>query len=92
VKVRWIHELPDEPVLLYSEIDDQRTELRKVEEYRDGRLDAVNAVSHTGSMVLSATAMPSLAEINAQSEFHGEPMSEDELEQVWDRAWQWFDD
>jgi hypothetical protein len=39
VKVRWNHALPNEPVVLYSELDDQMWETRKVEVYADGRAD-----------------------------------------------------
>jgi uncharacterized protein DUF6881 len=38
-RVVWHHGHPDEPVVLCSEIDDQGIEIRKVDEYRDGRLD-----------------------------------------------------
>lgn len=36
IKVRWIHDHEDEPILLYSELDHDRFELRKVEVYEDG--------------------------------------------------------
>jgi len=38
IRVRWIHTFPDEPVLLFSEIDGQRWEARKVDFFSDGRL------------------------------------------------------
>jgi hypothetical protein len=31
LKVVWVHDLPGEPVLLYSEVDDEGWEIRKVE-------------------------------------------------------------
>jgi hypothetical protein len=35
--VRWRHSNPDEPVVLYSELDDQRMQRRKIDIYPDGR-------------------------------------------------------
>lgn len=84
--VRWLHELESEPVVLYSEIDADRTGIRKVEEYRDGRLDSADRNYQTGSTVLSETTMPTLEQINVQAEFAGHAISEQEFEEVWRRA------
>jgi hypothetical protein len=50
--VRWAHDLVDEPVMLFSEIDADGYEVRKVDEYRNGRLDLADAVTETGSTAL----------------------------------------
>lgn len=91
-KARWLHDLEDEPVVLYSESDDDGTEVRKVEAYRDGRMDLADAVTRTGSTRLSETKMPTLGEINAQEEFVAEAITANEFETVWKRAWEWFAD
>jgi hypothetical protein len=31
LKVKWIHPFPSEPIVLMSELDDERYEIRKVE-------------------------------------------------------------
>lgn len=36
VLAEWDHDLDDEPYLVYSELDDARRELRRVEFYRNG--------------------------------------------------------
>lgn len=36
VLIEWEHDLDDEPYQIYSELDDSRKELRKVEFYRNG--------------------------------------------------------
>lgn len=36
LRVEWVHDIPNEPVILFSELDDEMWELRKVEVYRDG--------------------------------------------------------
>ena len=35
IKVQWIHNFEDEPILLYSELDSMRNEVRKVEVYKN---------------------------------------------------------
>ena len=62
-KVRWNHQLEDEPVILYSEISDLGIETRKVDEYRDGRLDCAGGWRSTGSTFLSEKTMPDPEEI-----------------------------
>jgi hypothetical protein len=90
--VQWHHDLADEPIVLYSEIDDAGLEVRKVEEYRDGRLDVADRTTETGSTFLSEEVMPGLEEINAQAEFEGRAITKEEFEAIWARAWKWFDD
>lgn len=43
LKVRWIHTHVDEPVLLMSELNSDRYEVRKVEVYADGRMGFASA-------------------------------------------------
>jgi hypothetical protein len=48
IRVRWLHDAPDEPVDLWSELDCQRFETRKVEIFRDGRLGYASATEAAG--------------------------------------------
>ncbi|MFF1478255.1 DUF6881 domain-containing protein [Streptomyces sp. NPDC058301] len=86
VKVRWDHEFTEEPVDVFSELDDQRYEVRKVEVYRDGRLDWADASRETDTIGLGEVPFPDLKEINAQEEFHAETITVAEFETAWDRA------
>jgi hypothetical protein len=86
LKVLWHHEFPDEPVELYSEIDDSGAEIRTVEIYRDGRSDYADSTRSTGTTTLSETRMPSIEEISAQAEFSPEVSGVEEFELVWRRA------
>lgn len=86
LKVDWLHDLADEPVVLYSEIAESGAETRKVEVYRDGRHDYADDSVATGSTMLSAVPFPSVDEIAAQAEFSVETISRDDFEAVWDRA------
>jgi hypothetical protein len=44
------------PVVLYSELDDNRFEVRKVEVFRDGRLGYADAVRSSGGTGLGLEA------------------------------------
>jgi hypothetical protein len=86
LKVIWHHDFADEPVVLYSEIDDDGVETRKVEVYRDGRHDYADRTRSMGATVLSEKRMPSIDEIAAQSEFSPSTIDPSEFESVWRRV------
>jgi hypothetical protein len=71
LRVEWHHEHEheDEPIVLYSEIDDG-LQIRKVEVYRSGRLDYADYKTETGTTKLSEVVMPSLDEIAEPSTEH----------------------
>ncbi len=89
--VHWRHEIDEEPVLLYSEVDGCGRELRKVEGYRSGRLDVAGDGIETGSTRLSEARLPAIEEIDALDEFSAEEISGDDFEVVWRRALEWFE-
>jgi hypothetical protein len=86
LKVIWHHRLAEEPVELFSEVDDNRMELRKVDVYRDGRHDFANHARSTGTTRLSEGPLPSVEEIAAQPEFTPAMIDAAEFEKVWLRA------
>ena len=86
VRVAWTHDLADEPVMLYSEIDDERWEVRKVEVFRTGHrgwADSGRSASGTG---LGGVPMPPLTEIAGDPQFRPEEIAEEEFETEWERA------
>jgi hypothetical protein len=83
---RWHHDIADEPVVVYEELDDQRQETRKIHEYRDGHLERTDRLALELRTSLSAEPIPSEAEIDAQPDFTVEPLTGDEFQGVWDRA------
>ena len=85
LRVRWRHHFAEEPIILISEVVDGR-EVRKVEVYRDGRIDYADQSVATGSTMLSTTAFPDLEEIAAQDEFMPESITSEEFEQYWRAA------
>lgn len=86
VKVRWIHTSPDYPVKLYSELNDELWELRKVEVYADGRADFADREEQSGSTQLSIEPLPPLEQIAADPEFEPVVISAEEFEAAWESA------
>jgi hypothetical protein len=86
IKVKWIHSFPDEPILLYSELDDKRWEARKVEVFADERMGYAGAGARLGGTKLGKEPLPSLAEIAADPQFEPVEISKAEFETVWARA------
>jgi len=86
VKVRWIHSLPDEPVLLYSELTGDMWETRKVEVYSDGHADFADSEKRSGTTKLGIEPYPELEQIAANPEFEPMVISSEEFESAWERA------
>lgn len=82
VKVEWHHQHPDEPVWLYSEVVNSR-EVRKVEIYRDGRMDHADEGHAKGSTILSESLMPDIDEIAADPQFSPQTITLEEFEWAW---------
>ena len=81
IKVEWIHDHPDEPVVLYSELDEDRWEVRKVEFYADGKLDGADAERSSGTTRLGELPVPPLNELT--NEFVPQVIDAAEFERIW---------
>jgi hypothetical protein len=88
--VRWHHSFPDEPVDLYSELDENRFELRKVEAFADGRMSYAGLDSNAGDTELGTLFVPPLSEI-ASEEFAPREIDASEFESIWHAAHQYAD-
>ena len=84
--VEWLHTFPDEPVRLYYELDVDRYERRKVEEYRDGTLHSADASHGQGNTFLAWEPHPLVAEIQKDPQFHVTELTSQEFDQVWQQA------
>jgi hypothetical protein len=85
IKVKWIHSHADYPVLLYSELDKDRHECRKVEFYADGRIGfaSTTETTHLTSISLGVAPVPTLDEIAADAQFQPVEITKNEFEEVW---------
>jgi hypothetical protein len=85
IRVAWKHQHPDEPVILYSELDANRFEVRKVEVFRNGRCGYASTEASSGGTKLGILAMPVLSEIAKDAQFEPVEITQDEFESVWAR-------
>ncbi len=86
VLVEWLHTASDEPVRLYYELDEERYERRKVEEYRNGVLHLADAAHGQGNTFLAWEPHPPVDEIQKDPQFHVSELTAKEFERVWKQA------
>lgn len=72
-------------MLVLSELDGARYEVRKVHDFADGRLERADRVTDATTS-LSWVATPSVAEIESHEEFEVRPLTADEFEDHWRQA------
>lgn len=81
--VKWKHEHPDEPVLLYSELDQRRMEKRKIDIFPDGRWGYADDQEEVGGTMLGEAPTPSIEQISADLQFEAKEIEEAEFERLW---------
>lgn len=86
LKVDWHHELVDEPVSIFMELDHERWELRKVEVYASGSMTYADLNHGTSGLKLSDEPIPPMEEM--MSEFTPKVIDAAEFERVWSSATQ----
>lgn len=83
IRVRWLHSSPDDPIELWSELDVDRAEVRKVEMWADGRIGYASDAEEGGGTRLGEIAVPSLSEINLDPQFRAGAVAGAEFESRW---------
>ena len=83
IRVSWRHDAADEPIELWSELDGDRYETRKLEIYRDGCVGYADTAQEIEGAVLSELPLPTLAEIGADPQFEPQEISRAEFENMW---------
>ena len=83
LRVEWRHQGPD-PALIYSELDEQRGEVRKVEMFRDSRVTHAWGKGSTGTTQLGDQPAPSSC--RPRDELLVTEISRADFEAVWDAA------
>jgi len=73
----------DEPRTFYSEIDHKRFEQRKIEIFDDGSFGMAGNGFSFGGTDLGDVPIPSIEEINGDTEFSAGLITADEFEAVW---------
>jgi len=86
LKVRWLHDFPEEPKLLLSELDVDRYEIRKVELFGDGRLGFASSEASFGGTELGEGPIPMEGQISQDPQFVVERTDLEEFEALWLKA------
>lgn len=85
-KVDWQHEFQVEPIRIYSEIGSDGYEVRKVQEYRDGRKLKADELHETGEIGLSEIPVGPIEDVDSQPEFSASLINREDFETEWDQA------
>lgn len=92
LKVRWLHKFEKEPFALYSELDIDLCEIRKVEIFRGGKFGFASSNREYGGTFLSSGPCPPIEEINRDKQFDASEISREEFEKIWEDALNQSDD
>lgn len=84
LRVEWTHTHKDEPYLVYSEIDPDRFEVRKVEYFVGGVVGIASRSVEIGSTQLGSVPVPETSKINEDAQFKAEEISEEDFNAIWD--------
>ena len=85
LRIAWRTWHSEDPAVTWSEVD-ENGELRKVDQYGDGRFDMACADFQTGEAFVTEGVVPSTEDINFLEEFGVTEISQDEFEAVWQSA------
>lgn len=88
IRVKWFHPMAEEPVFLYSDIDTQRWEVRKVDVFSNGTMGYADRFHNTPGTrtMLSDEPVAELAEIAQDPQFEPTEITKEEFEEVWNKA------
>jgi len=83
MRVEWKHSIPDCPRLLYSEIDEERMECRKIDIYPDRCWGFADEHEEIGGSGLGEAPTPPLKQLASDPEFDAAEIERDEFERLW---------
>jgi hypothetical protein len=84
IRLKWNHENPDEPVWIFSEVDTDGREVRKIECFRNGFCDVATALGSSGTAALMTLPLPDLTVLAKRDpEFEPVEITKEEFDQVW---------
>ena len=86
IKVNWKHDSPEYPVILYSEIGDDRYEVRKVDIFPNGSYGYADGKNDTENTFLGVKPTPPFEVVNSNPEFELVEISKEEFEEIWSKS------
>jgi hypothetical protein len=86
VRLQWKHTDPEEAVTLFSELDEERREVRRVEVFADGRIGYANERGSFGRTHLAERPISTLDELAAIPEFEPSEITRAEFDEIFEKA------
>lgn len=83
---KWHGSPQGSPVEFYSELDNERYEIRKVEVFRDGSYGYADKSNATKSTKLGVVPVPSIEEIAGDPEFDAKVITPKQFDEKWQEA------
>lgn len=89
IKVFWTHNLPDEPAIIFYEVDtqDERFAKRSIEMFRDR---STRNIPDLYTDVIEAMPIPTIGAFNSDiygEEFHAYVITKEKFEEIWNRLY-----
>lgn len=81
--VEWLHEIPEEPIILISELDERRYEHRKLEIYKGGLVGYAVNNTKVHDTRLTTEPIPEIQDILIHKEFKPKYISKDDFTRIW---------
>ncbi|MBD2794189.1 DUF6881 domain-containing protein [Xenorhabdus szentirmaii] len=85
IKVYWKHNDDDYPIEIYSELDDGRYEVRKIEIFPNGKAYYAQEDKTTGDTILGEVPVPLISEINEDIQFEACNITQEEFNAIWSK-------
>lgn len=82
LRVKWTHSNPDEPVWIFTELDSDEVEVRKIECFANGFCDYATPTTSTGTTALDTGPLP-LEKLAQDPQLDPVEITEEEFEKVW---------
>jgi len=86
IYVKWKHNNTNDPTDIYTELDDQQWEYRKVEILKNGSCGFADKTREVGGSRLGIEPWPDLAMLGKEPEFSITEISKKEFEDQWLKA------
>ncbi len=83
IRVKWKHTTNIDPIWIYSEIDNEQWEHRKVEIFLDGRKGFADKFEQIGGSQLGLEPWPDLVKLGSEPEFEIAEISKEDFEKIW---------
>ncbi len=85
IHIQWNHDLPDAPTDVYSELDDNRMEIRKIEVFGDQTVGYALLGLASELTSLRPTPVPYVSQLNQDPKASARDIEWHEFDDLWDK-------